>query len=152
MMLSNFRTLLPHHGLDVENNYPQSYGRLFPHVSEWGKVFLGRTASRDWRGSKRGNCNTAVGHYVFLTSAVGVLPGGLVLANQRWSRAGHAFVTVGPSDPTIYYWGFSMLGLHNNEQSPSVTRVTKKPTNYTRDFNLNWQFYFYLSTRLGLHS
>ena len=36
--------------------YPQSYRRLFPHVSEWGKVFLGPMVSRDWYG----NCNTAV--------------------------------------------------------------------------------------------
>ena len=40
-----------------KKNYQQSYGRLFPHGSQWGKVFLGRTASRDWRGS---DCNTAV--------------------------------------------------------------------------------------------
>ena len=40
----------------LKRNYPQSYRRLFPHVSEWEKVFLGPIASRD----RFGNCNTTV--------------------------------------------------------------------------------------------
>ena len=48
---------------------------LFPHVSEWEKVFLAHVASCELIMQR-------FGHYVKLTSMVGVVPGGLVESSQ----------------------------------------------------------------------
>ena len=56
----------------------------FPMEVNGEKSFWCRTASRDWCRSKRGNCNTVVGHYIFLTSTVGAVPGGLSHPHIAW--------------------------------------------------------------------
>ena len=45
-MLSDLKSLFAE-VWTLKQNYPRSYRRLFPNVSEWGKVFLGCIASRD---------------------------------------------------------------------------------------------------------
>ena len=92
----------------VKKNYPRSYRRLFPHVSEWEKVFLGPMASHNrCRG-----CNTTV----WSPCQIGVkarrtsLAPGLYLALAKQEQDHESFMRFNKND-TMFKDGFPLFVL-----------------------------------------